>query len=504
MRRALTIWRALLAIGAAAAAAALCFVASRLARTWSPRVADRFAYRGFACLAKGERAAATAGVGLLGTWFASLARLGVDELARTRAARLHRLLSQGRGGVRRHAAAPLLRRATLAAAIALIGFATATAAMAWWTSTATVSGNVISTGSWADCASLSPGTSKAVHWYTRKKGLFYHVLPIASIDTDGRLSLDFGDVEPRNRNASPDVFEVTGRCDHSISVTFAVEGPAAGLIGSVRFAEDATLTVDPEQTRSVYVKLAVPKSAAGEYGGTLVVSVDGTTERHELPVLITVKTPPPGATWVVLDEASPTPSPATVPEAVLSVSPSPSESSSPLPTASASPSVTLEVLPGSATAERLDPATGVPVEQFLVAVTSADGAFALDLGDIRRGESHVFDGALVLAPIGSADLPLSFHIEGDAATLVDEVSLVDRPDAVLLAGTTAALRLTVTVPADAVAGARVGVLLLTSGDAVLLRLPLTMFVWTTDGATSPSPETSASASPLPSPSGSAD
>ena len=129
-----------------------------------------------------------------------------------------------------------------------VALAAATAAVAWWTSTATIVGNLVSTGSWVDCASLDPGKSTAVHWYARKKRVFYHVLPIATAEGAGGISLDFGDVVPHNANASPDVFRVTGACQRTLTVAFSVEGAAAGLISTVRFAEDYSLTVDAGQT----------------------------------------------------------------------------------------------------------------------------------------------------------------------------------------------------------------------------------------------------------------
>lgn len=506
MRRALTTWRALLAIGSAAVAVTLCFVASALARPWSPRVADRFAYRGFAFLAKGERAAATAGIGLVGTGFASLAGLGVDELARTRTARLDRLVSQGRDGVRKHAVAPLLRRVAVTSVVLAVALAAATAAIAWWTSTATISGNLISTGSWTECASLDPGTSTAVHWYTRKRRAFYHVLPIAGIDSSGSISLDFGDVVPRNSNASPDVFRVTGGCQRTFTVTFSLEGAAAGLISTVRFADDDTLTVSPGQTRSVYIKLNIPKTALGEYRGTLVMAVDGTSERHELPMLITVRTAPRAAEWTLLGAATPMPTTSGEPETPASTSPSPSAEPSSSPWSPPSPSPALQVRPGPATAQILNPSTGALVGEHPVAIVAADGSLNLDLGGVRAGESRAFDGALILASSGFADLPLAFLVEGDASGLVAEVVLLGRKDSVLPAGASTGLRLAVTVPVGAAPGASGGVLLFSSGEAILLRIPFVISVWTAAGTPSASPQTatSASASPLPSPSGSAD
>jgi hypothetical protein len=125
---------------------------------------------------------------------------------------------------------------------------------------------------------------------------------------------------------------------------------------------------------------------------------------------------------------------------------------------------------------------------------------------VRAGASRTFDGALILSPSGPADLALTFLLDGDAAGLVAEVALLGHDDGVLPAGMATALRLAVSVPADAAPGTRSGTLLIASGDTVLARIPFTVSVWTSDEPASPSPEgaVSISASPLPSPSGSAD
>ena len=199
----------------------------------------------------------------------------------------------GSTGRWRSRARSTLRRLTLttAACVATVVLGSGIV-WAWWSVTVSVPGNVVSTATWVTptpppCLTFSPGCSKAAHpcQCGHSKGT-----PIASFDKQGNLCLDFGGVYQESCLAWPDVFRITSSAAAPIHVSFTAHGPIASFLAGVSFANDTTGgELDPGQTRSVAVKLSVPKNEVpGIYSGTLVVAVVGTSESYSIPMVITV------------------------------------------------------------------------------------------------------------------------------------------------------------------------------------------------------------------------
>ena len=123
----------------------------------------------------------------------------------------------------------------LALALALSALLMARAAgttNAYFTDTqaGTISGTL---GQWSARWTLEPGTSKAHHAADLKSS---HLEPIARLDGDGQLFLDFGDEVAGNSNSSPDVFRIVSHdsADHIIS--FSCEGDIAVMIDGVELS----------------------------------------------------------------------------------------------------------------------------------------------------------------------------------------------------------------------------------------------------------------------------
>ena len=162
----------------------------------------------------------------------------------------------------------------------------ATAAYFQDTKPGTITGT-LSAGAGGPYLSLAPGCSKKANPCSCgcPKGVL-----IASADTEGNLSLDFGGVYQGSSMAWADVFDITSSAPDSLQVSFTVSGGIAPLVASVGFAGDTTGgALDAGETRSVAVKLSVASAAApGTYGGTLVVAVVGTSESYSIPMVIKV------------------------------------------------------------------------------------------------------------------------------------------------------------------------------------------------------------------------
>ena len=132
-----------------------------------------------------------------------------------------------------------------------------------------------------------PGASQATHYSSCGTA---QQLPIASLDKQGNLSLDFGDALPGSTTSWSDVFRVTSAAPAALKVSFTPSGALAPFISSVGFAADTTGgALNPKQTRDVAVQLVLAKTVSpGTYSGTLTVAVVGGSESHAIPLTVTV------------------------------------------------------------------------------------------------------------------------------------------------------------------------------------------------------------------------
>jgi hypothetical protein len=189
-------------------------------------------------------------------------------------------------------------------------------------------------GTLGQCSSLwtlEPGASKARHGSDSRCS---RLLPIARLDSEGSLFLDFGDEVPGNSNSSPDVFRIVSHASVDAAVSFAIDGDIAPLIDAVELSGH-TAVLRAGRTTSVRVKLRVPRGAhAGEYRGDLVLSVNG-VEALRVPMTLNVQHRGRGGAFrvVPLDEA-PRPQPHVAPSPSANVTPS-AEPGSPSPSPSA-------------------------------------------------------------------------------------------------------------------------------------------------------------------------
>ena len=187
------------------------------------------------------------------------------------------------------------------------------------------------------------GTSKATHYSS--SGCLQSAL-IATLDKQGNLSLDFGDVLLPSSTSWTDVFRMTSAAPAALKISFTASTALAPFVASVGFAGDTTGgALNPKQTRDVAVQLVVPKAAApGTYTGTLTVAVVGSSESYAIPMTVRVPAQKPGPSGKNVPIPSMTPKPKPRTTTTPSPDPTPSTSTSPseTPKPSTSPSVTPE------------------------------------------------------------------------------------------------------------------------------------------------------------------
>jgi hypothetical protein len=207
---------------------------------------------------------------------------------------------------------------------------------------------------------LGPGTAKAPHVDPSRPN-HPTVLPIASVDSQGSLALDFGDQKPRTSVSYVDVFRASSLAGTPLKLTFATSGATAALIHSVILQGSKAGTLGPHCTQGVTIKLSIPSTIApGRYSGSLIVGIAGTSETYTVSVLVNVtgkvvsasttapipapQSPPPAPsspdTPTPSPPDTPTPSPADTPMPTPAPSDTPSPTPSDTPTPSPSPSST--------------------------------------------------------------------------------------------------------------------------------------------------------------------
>ena len=202
----------------------------------------------------------------------------------------------------------------------------------------------VSTGHWTDGLTFRPGCSLAKHHAPSGRP---YLAPVAQRIAGGGIALDFGDVRRGADLAWCDVLRVTSGSPAPIHIAFTASGAIAPFVRGVSFADAGSLDgLEPEQTRRIAVRLAVPRdSAPGTYDGTLTVAVVGDDERHEFPMTITVLGPKPHPS------ASPSCSPERLGEPLVLAQPVvlAQPSCSPSPSCSPTPAAILVLAPGDST-----------------------------------------------------------------------------------------------------------------------------------------------------------
>ena len=186
------------------------------------------------------------------------------------------------------------------------------------------------------------GTSKATHYSSSGCP---QSATIASMDKQGDLSLDFGDLLVPSSTSWTDVFRVTSAAPAALKVSLTASTALAPFVASVGFASDTTGgALNPKQTRNVAVQLVVPSTAApGTYTGTLTVAVAGSSESYAIPMAVRVlaQRPGPSAKNVPIPSRTPRPKPSATAAPSTDLTPSASASPSATPTPSVIPSVTV-------------------------------------------------------------------------------------------------------------------------------------------------------------------
>ena len=376
-------------------------------------------------------------------------------------------------------------RVAVATAAVLIILAAASSAMAMFSSSAKVLA-AVSTATWGDELTFSPGSALAVH--PSATGSTF-VRPIASLDAHGLPSLDFGAVDPSSTRHWADVFRLTSKTTGQISVSFDPGGPIAAFVGQVTLSGDQSGSVlTANETRSVEVGLTMTHVDPGTYDGTLRVAVEGSDEAYAIPMTVAVGTP------------TDTPSPSASP------SQSPSTSPSPSPTASGTPSVPeagglFGLAPGASTT--LAPPDGSA--RPLIAVVQTDGTVALDFGQVPAGAPTTFDDVVRMEPQG-ADADVRLDASGPIAAVIRQVGFWDGSQGLITSGlvlsndTAQQIAFELAVPQDATPGTLDGQLHITatSADGHTQTSLLAMKV-TIPAAPSDSPSPSSSVRPSTSP-----
>ena len=389
----------------------------------------------------------------------------------------------------------MTRGAALVAAALLLVLLSVATASAWWAASATLPA-LISTGTWASqCPyGLQPGTSKARHW-DLKDSQAARVLPIAQYDSTGALLLDFGDEEPHNRNASPDVIRLVSLVAESCAVSFSVSGAMNAFVTDVRLQDGASV-LQGGATESVYVKIGVPGDALpGDYSGTLTVHVGGWTPDAQLPMMITVRGAAP-----VIPAVTPPATPTVEPTATAPATPSPSPSSVPAPAPPQAPFVTFT--PGLST---VMPLPGLETPAPAVASVQPDGTISLAFGQVTSTMQLYYDDVLRLTSGDSSDASVSFSLSASLAGSAqvgfwDAPQAAFSPDPTLPAAATRPLAFAFSLPGDAPLGEQQGTLTvvvrLASGAEQKTVLPVSFTVGAAETA-SPTPEPSSTVSPTP-------
>ncbi|HDP69381.1 MAG TPA: hypothetical protein ENN38_01045 [Actinobacteria bacterium] len=176
---------------------------------------------------------------------------------------------------------------------------------ALFTDMETNTGNTFTTACFDDAFVLSSGTSKATRTSiapSPPKTSF----PIASVDKDGNLALDFGEVPSGNSNNSPDVFRIKSIWRDTLTVQVELSDELKPLFKYIEVGKGvSSIAIDSGEEVQVAAKLNVPNDAVpGDYRGYVIVSAHNGFFMKKIPALLSVvehPTPP-----IILDASSTT------------------------------------------------------------------------------------------------------------------------------------------------------------------------------------------------------
>jgi hypothetical protein len=274
------------------------------------------------------------------------------------------------------------------------------------------------------------------------------------------------------------VLRVSSAAPESLRLSFSVDGALAAFVGRVWLARGASPDrLDPNETRSIAVRLAVPQGVSpGTYAGTLTVAVAGGTEGHDFAMMLNVlERPPrpsprpscsPSSSPDTADVPSPLPSPDDSPSASPSPSCSPSPSPSPSPSAPPTPSVLFTLSPGSTTVLP-GSSTGTPP----VATLLPGGTLKLDFGEVPLGQAIVFDDVARMSSSADETVAVTLALSGPVAGVVQRVGFSNGAGGVLCdalalaAGETARLAFAFDLGADSPTGPLHGTLTVSAEQA---------------------------------------
>ena len=379
---------------------------------------------------------------------------------------------------------PVAVHAAMVAAAVLVVLIAVASATAMFSSTVMVS-SALSTATWGPELAFSPGSALAVH-VTSTGAL--EVRPIASLDSQGLPSLDFGVVDTPSDRRWIDVFRLTSESDAEIHLSFSPSGSIAPFLNQITLSGDPDDdSLAPDQTRSVELGVTMTEhTPSGAYNGALRVTVEGSDEAYSIPMTVSVTKP--------ATEASPSAAPSRSP----SPAPSPSATDTPPPPGAAD---LFRLSPGASVAPSADESTPTPV-----AAVQADGTLSLDFGQLPSGVPTTFEDAFRMTSRG-ADATVELVVSGPAAALIRRVGFWDESMGIVATGlvlrqdSVQRIAFEVAAPDGARPGkldGRVTIAATSAGGREQTSvLPMTVTIPTTTPAASPSPSDSAAPSGSP-------
>ena len=236
----------------------------------------------------------------------------------------------------------------------------------------------ISTGTWGPTQpnlTLSPGTSTA----TRQDHCPV-VFPIASQEPSGKLTLDFGELNPGDCTDWTDVFRIENAGAQDAHVNVGADGAIKPWISALTLGGNsppATIAAGAQQAAAVAIKLQVPADTApGNYAGTI--SVSTTDPSYSVDIHVTLTVLKGGGT-----------------------------------------TAQLALSPGDAKAVR----KGRQPAAALIASQEANGKLRLDFGEVVPGNSNNSPDVFGVKNLGTQDVKVNVTASGAFKTFVGSIAL---------------------------------------------------------------------------------
>jgi len=133
-----------------------------------------------------------------------------------------------------------------------------------------------------DIFEILPGTSRAQ--YVARPGPFP---TIARFDSDGRIYLDFGEIQAGNCRNAPDVFRVKNISGHAIATRLELSSTLVPLFSKIGIKGGNKIC--PSQQKRVEMKLSTSFGRRpGAYFGTLTVSDSSKRQYRVIPIQVIV------------------------------------------------------------------------------------------------------------------------------------------------------------------------------------------------------------------------